>query len=457
MRVFITVDLGWGDSGKGATVDFLSRVPTDGRPRPIVIRYSGGPQCSHAVHTKDGRSHRFHQYGSGTFAGARTYISEDVVVDPITLVEEAQELIHLGCSHTIVDNIVISKNCLVTTKFHQKANQIKEASRSVRHGSCGFGVGETRAYHLKYGQGAIFMSDLAEPSLLYDKLLSLKKCLLNSLYECVDPEISSEDLQKFANMSVYAVYKELAHLHAAAQFKRKLVDRYYNPELGSSNVLIFEGAQGVLLDEYHGFPPHNTWSTVTSHNAFMLLNEWADTCGSRYFDNPTELYGITRAYATRHGDGPMPSRSEYLTEVLKDPNNPANTFQGTLRCGWLDIPLLKYAKAVEPKLTGIIVNHLDQVIPGDFGYVTYDAPVYGGTDYWAKRSDGGFIIGMDQSSAYARSTQLAGTELRVGNYHPVAGPAELLAVIAEELKVPVVLTATGPTAEDRVWLDKATT
>src|SRR5207249_3575598 len=121
----------------------------------------------------------------------------------------------------------------------------------------------------------------------------------------------------------------------------------------ASDTAIFEGAQGVLLDEYRGFHPHTTWSTVTAHHAWELVCQMkADV---------VTLLGITRAYATRHGDGPFPTYSAELTSRLHDSGNPWNPWQGGMRCGWLDLALLRYAAAVVGPLDGIVVNHLDQI------------------------------------------------------------------------------------------------
>ena len=119
---------------------------------------------------------------------------------------------------------------------------------------------------------------------------------------------------------------------------------------------VFEGAQGVLLDEYRGFHPHTTWSTVTAHHAWELVEQ----AGAQ----SVCVLGITRSYTTRHGAGPLPTFSEELTERLRDPGNPHNPWQGSLRCGWLDLPLLRYAAAAAGPLDGMVVNHLDQVSDG---------------------------------------------------------------------------------------------
>ena len=98
---------------------------------------------------------------------------------------------------------------------------------------------------------------------------------------------------------------------------------------------IFEGAQGVLLDEWRGFHPYTTWSTVTLQHALdMVAESRADeVC----------MLGLTRAYTTRHGAGPLPTWTNDLDRRLRDQGNPTNAWQGTIRNGWLDLVLLRYA------------------------------------------------------------------------------------------------------------------
>src|SRR5262249_20172568 len=121
---------------------------------------------------------------------------------------------------------------------------------------------------------------------------------------------------------------------------------------------IFEGAQGILLDEYRGFHPYTTWSTVTPHHAWELI----DAMGVE----AVAVLGITRAYTTRHGEGPLPTFSPELTNRLQDRGNPWNRWQGNMRCGWLDLAILRYAAAVAGPLDGIVVNHLDQVLGSEW-------------------------------------------------------------------------------------------
>jgi adenylosuccinate synthase len=342
-RAIITVGLGFGDEGKGATVDYLTRHYN----ADLVVRYCGGSQAGHNVQLPDGRRHTFSQFGAGTLAGrVRTYLGPNVVIDPPALLREARHLSELGV-HKPTQLLVIHPRCLVTTIWHRTLNQLRELSRDAnKHGSCGLGIGETRHYWLKHGDDAIFASDLRRLPVLREKLELLRQRVLLELQGYID-RIGNDDVreQDLWDLNAETVAR---HLTEAAQ-----QDGAISSTIPECDTAIFEGAQGVLLDEYRGFHPYTTWSTVTAHHAWELI--------AQMNVEAIAVLGITRAYTTRHGEGPLPTYSPELTARLRDAGNPWNAWQGSLRCGWLDLPLLRYAAAVAGPLDGLVVNHLDQL------------------------------------------------------------------------------------------------
>ncbi len=354
-RAIITVGLGFGDEGKGATVDFLARQ----FEANLVIRYCGGSQAGHNVQLADGSRHTFSQFGAGTLAPhrPRTYLGPNVVVDPPAMQREARHLVELGVPNPAA-LLTIHPRCLVSTPWLRLLNRLRELARgAARHGSCGQGIGETRSYWLKHGSDAVFAADLRDFPVLRDKLeLQRQRCLL-ALQEIVG-QLRSDDLRDFAlwDLNAEAVAREMQEATDPGISLALEVPAY--------RTAILEGAQGVLLDEYRGFHPYTTWSTVTPHHAWELVEQsGADAVA---------VLGITRTYTTRHGEGPLPTFSAMLTERLPDPGNPSNAWQGSLRCGWLDLPLLRYAAGVAGPLDGLAVNHLDQVSDGDWhGCDTY--------------------------------------------------------------------------------------
>src|SRR5438105_63617 len=194
-RAIITVGLGFGDEGKGATVDYLARkLEAD-----LVVRYCGGSQAGHTVQLPDGRRHTFSQFGAGTLArpGAppRTYLGPAVILDPPAILREAAHLAELGVDHPL-GLLTVHPRCLVTTAWHRALNRRRGRARGGdRHGSCGQGIGEARRYWLEHGPDAVVAADLGEPEVLRDKLELLRQRTLLELQECLD-QIGDEDLRE---------------------------------------------------------------------------------------------------------------------------------------------------------------------------------------------------------------------------------------------------------------------
>ena len=336
----VTVGLGFGDEGKGATVDYLCRsLGAD-----LVVRYCGGSQAAHNVVLPDGRRHIFSQFGAGTLAGVPTYIGPEVVVNPTALAREAEHLVGLGVADPF-GMLTAHPSALVTTFFHQSLNRLREVARGDgRHGSCGHGIGEARNGWLRHGSDAVIASDLLDGRVLRRKLELLRQRTLL-------------DVQAFAHKVPPTDREEagLLEISSAAVAERLLeIGRQIrlDADVPDCELAVFEGAQGVLLDEWHGFHPHTTWSTVTAHHALELARE----AGAASL---TTL-GVTRAFTTRHGAGPLPTYDAALTARITDPGNPWNRWQEGMRVGWLDLVLLRYASAVLGPLDGLAVTWLDQ-------------------------------------------------------------------------------------------------
>jgi adenylosuccinate synthase len=345
-RAILTVGLGFGDEGKGATVDYLTRE----YEADLIVRYCGGSQAGHNVELPDGRRHTFSQFGAGTLAEdrarPRTYLGPQVIIDPPALAREAQHLADLGVQ-VPASLLTIHPRCLVTTPWLKLLNQLRELSRGeAKHGSCGQGMGETRSYWLKFGEDAVFAQDLRRMDVLRHKLELQRQ---RTLLECQEV-IGRSSADFLEELDIWNLNSE----DAALELNAALLDGVdINGAIPNYRTAIFEGAQGVLLDEYRGFHPYTTWSTVTPHHAWELIHQMGVEA--------VAVLGITRAYGTRHGEGPLPTFAEDLTARLRDKGNPWNRWQGELRCGWLDLPLLRYATAVAGPLDGLVVNHLDQI------------------------------------------------------------------------------------------------
>ena len=342
----IVVDLGYGDAGKGGIVAALCARGAseggarDGRRVSAVVRFNGGAQAAHHVLSSSGEPHAFAQFGSGTFTrGTRTFLSRHMLLNPLALVAEAEHLARFGIPDPL-SLIAVDRDALLTTPYHQAANRARERARgAARHGSCGMGIGETARYALQHPAAAPRAGDMTSPRTLERKLTLLRDRLAADLAEpCESARTPSPPPADIAG-----VYRDVAARVTLAG------DGYLRGLLRDGPV-VFEGAQGVLLDEWRGFHPYTTWSTTTFENAERLLAE-AGAPGAAL------RLGVTRTYQTRHGPGPFPTEDAALR--VTEPHNTAGSWQGPFRSGHLDAVTLRYATEVTGGVDAIALTHLD--------------------------------------------------------------------------------------------------
>ncbi|MET7301258.1 adenylosuccinate synthetase [Embleya sp. NPDC005575] len=410
-RHIAVVDLGFGDAGKGTTVDRLcARAREEGQPVHAVVRFNGGAQAAHNVVTDDGRHHTFAQFGSGTFTpGTRTHLSRFMLVDPLALAAEAEHLRVLGVPEPLA-LLTVDREALLTTPYHAAANRARELARGAdRHGSCGMGVGETAAFALAHPQDAPRVGDCASPGLLRRRLTAVRDALSAEFGTPLGPDVS-------------------ACVAAFLGFGRavRMVDRAYARELLRGGPVVFEGAQGVLLDEWHGFHPYTTWSTTTFANAETLAAEAGEA-----------LYrlGVLRTYTTRHGAGPLPTEDAALTAALPDPHNGTGRWQGAFRVGHFDVPAHRYAVAVCGGVHGLALTHAD--VLGRAG-----AAVAG--SYEGVEPSVGSVPDLARAERLTGHMFAARPVLR-----PAPAPARWPEFVAAELGAPVTLLSFGPRTGDK--------
>jgi adenylosuccinate synthase len=417
-KAIVAVGLQFGDEGKGATVDYLCRQ----FPVGLVVRYCGGHQCGHNVVTPDGRSHTFAQFGSGTLAGVPTYVGPDVIIEPLALQREAAHLAEIDVADPR-GLLTVHPRALVATPYHALLNQLRERVRgSHPRGSCGVGVGETRRYWLTYGDDAVYAADLAHRPRLDKKLHLLRRRCREELASWPGDVVSA---------AWYAAEPDPRELTALLAYS---APRVAELPAAPEGLIVFEGAQGVLLDETYGFPPYDTWSTVTPQHALELCAVWGL--------EQVYVLGVVKAFTTRHGPGPLPTFDPALDAALRDPGNPYNAWQGDLRVGHLDLPLLRYAldcvdsTSMDHRVQGLAVSWLDRARGGAFRV----ADAYSNDDF---RFTG----------ATTRARQGALTDRL---FHAVPHYSDMgFAALADALGRPISLTAHGRTANDRQLCNEA--
>jgi adenylosuccinate synthase len=327
MPNIVVVGAQWGDEGKGKVVDVITPQVN------VVVRYQGGNNAGHTV-VVGREKYVLHSIPSGILHnGCRCVIGCGVVVDPASVIEEMESLVQRGI--TLDGNLYISKNAHLIMPYHPALDLASEAKLGARRiGTTGKGVGP--AYVDKAARVGIRMADLLDERLFRDKLefnVAQKNRLLREIY----------DAQTFSVDEILNQYLRFAgwlapYITDTALLLSKWIDSGYS--------VLFEGAQGTMLDLDHGTYPFITSSSTTAGGA-------ATGTGVP----PTRIHGalgVAKAYSTRVGGGPFPTEmAGKIAEQIRARGNEYGATTGRpRRCGWFDGVVLKYA---------VRINGLDTV------------------------------------------------------------------------------------------------
>jgi adenylosuccinate synthase len=319
MAVDVLLGLQWGDEGKGKIVDVLA-------PKyQVVARFQGGPNAGHTLEF-DGFKHVLHQIPSGIFRQeVQNIIGNGVVLDPIIFKKEIDGLAHFNLD--LRKNLEISKKASIILPTHRLLDAAYEKAKGdAKIGSTLKGIGPT--YTDKISRQGLRVGDMISPDFpaKYNALVDRHKAIL--------------DVYKF-EYDLAAAEKEF--FEAVAFMKEfHLVDSEYsvNHAINAGKTILAEGAQGSLLDVDFGSYPFVTSSNTITAGACTGLGVAPKNIG--------EVFGIFKAYATRVGSGPFPTELE--DEVGERMRVEGREFGSTTgrprRCGWIDLPALKYAMMI---------------------------------------------------------------------------------------------------------------
>lgn len=335
MKARAVIGANFGDEGKGLMTDYL----VNKHQSDLVVRFNGGGQAGHTVTTPDGRRHVFSHFGSGAFTGAATLLSRFFIVNPLTFIKERKEL---ALKAPVNLTVKIDINASVSTPFDMLLNQMVEQKRGgKRHGSCGLGIGETIERGEQFFN--LTMLNLTDEWMLRNLLLKIRDVWVPirkaqlGLSDDFDHIIYSDDLIENYLSDVRYLLNNTESVNDVDVIKQA-----FNP--------IFEGAQGLLLDQDHEYFPHVTRSSTGIKNVLKLI-------GANFEE--LEVVYMTRSYLTRHGAGPLKNElSEKPFEKIVDQTNIPNDWQGTLRFAYLDLDLLK--KTI---INDLLTNHYHKITP----------------------------------------------------------------------------------------------
>jgi len=323
----------WGDEGKGKVVDWLSQRAD------VVVRFQGGHNAGHTL-VVDGTTYKLSLLPAGVVRpGKLSVVGNGVVVDPWALAEEIERVREQGLELT-PERLRVADNACLILPLHSRVDCAREAAagRGGRIGTTGRGIGP--AYEDKVGRRAVRVCDLADESLLrerVDALLQHHNALLRGLgEEPVDPERLIRDLLDVAPRILPFAERAWKVLEAVR---------------GEDAHILFEGAQGAMLDVDHGTYPYVTSSNTVAGQALA---------GAGFGGRMDTTLGLAKAYTTRVGSGPFPTELDDETgHRLGERGNEFGTVTGRARrCGWFDAALVRQAVSVGG-VDGIALTKLD--------------------------------------------------------------------------------------------------
>ncbi len=328
MPAIVVVGAQWGDEGKGKITDFLAEEAD------VIVRYQGGNNAGHTIVVED-TTYKFHLIPSGILREGKTCVlGSGVVIDPDKLISEIDSLIAQGVS---VAGLRLSDQAHFILPTHKEIDQSQEVRKgSAKIGTTGRGIGP--AYSDKISRMGIRLADPAYPK-------SLKQKVEQHFREHNEALSQSE-------WTVDSIVAHLAQVHARLAPHITSGPHLINDALEAGNQILFEGAQGTLLDIDHGTYPFVTSSNPTAGGACATSGVGPTQIGA--------VLGIGKAYTTRVGSGPFPTElNDAVGESIRQAGHEFGTTTGrSRRCGWLDLVVLRYATRING-LTHLALTKLD--------------------------------------------------------------------------------------------------
>src|SRR6266705_2672399 len=346
----VVVGAQWGDEGKGKIVDVLAERAD------LVVRYQGGANAGHTVHTTAGEF-VLHQIPSGILQGAVCIVGNGVVLDPETLFTELDALAARGVKYD--GKLYVSERAHLTLPYHKLLDRAREKHEKI--GTTGRGIGPT--YEDKYGRRGLRVGDLRNLTRAQELVRARVEAANQMLGMLAGGSGALKDTER-------ASAEEHAHLleRLAPRLLPLAVDagRVLWEALARGESVLLEGAQGALLDVDHGTYPYVTSSNTTAGGAAVGVG-----IGPTAID---AVLGVVKAYTTRVGNGPLPTEAEpAVAERIRDLGGEFGATTGRpRRCGWFDAVVVRYAVRING-LTGLAVTKLDVLdtfaeIPVAVGY-----------------------------------------------------------------------------------------
>jgi adenylosuccinate synthase len=460
-----------GDEGKGGIVDVY------GDDADVVVRYQGGDNAGHTV-VHEGTEYKLSLVPSGAIRGKVNVLGNGCVVNPSTLFDEVDTLRERG----VDPDVRVARRAHVIFPYHRVLDGIEEDVKSETDdevGTTGRGIGPT--YEDKAGRRGLRVGDLEDPDVLRRRLeyvVPIKRTLAEDVFGVPvseanggSSELGSDGVEVGEAFDVDAIYEEYREYGRRLAEEDMLVDAgdFLADRLDEGANLMFEGAQGTLIDIDHGNYPYVTSSNPTAGGAATGSGLGPAVVGGG------DVIGIVKGYLTRVGSGPMPTElggvpgdtpgydgdpenprteSEELATWIRDEGHEYGTVTGRpRRVGWLDIPMLRHA-ARASGFTGLAVNHIDTLAGLDEVKVghTYtldgeeQATVPATTERWHECEP--------NFRTFEGWAEFDGGEVAAGGYDALPGNARTyLEYLEAELDTPVYAVGVGPARSETIVRD----
>lgn len=457
-KIYVVTDLGPGDGGKGGVVHKICKMSN----AHTVIKV-GGAQGSHGVCTSRGERFAFSQWGCGTLEGIKTHISSRMVVSPEGILNEANSLRYDLSVHNPFDLLTLDQTALCATPYHGIASRLKELARGENpRGTVGSGVGQAFRDSQRFPELAILAKDLSSPN-LKERIAAVREQIQLDLLEVSQARFLKKDLD-VAREETSLLHDDDFLEYVTQRFREvslltRIVDPLYlEVILRKDGAAVVESSHGILTDNLFGFFPHT--SAIRTLPCFT--HEMLKNAG---YDGKVVNLGVTRAYAIRHGAGPLPTFNPEMTEsLMPNSNKDENRYQGKVRVGPLDLTLLKYAIEVcggQQAFDGLAVTWFDQIQANGVWYICdrYSGVLnpkfftpQGGIKVWK----GAEVDRQKYQEELGKQLFFCKPETKAIDTSVTIGKRELFKLCADklqcELGVPVRMVGFGETDLDKVCL-----
>ena len=378
-KIIAVIGAGYGDEGKGVITDYFAHR----HDNAIVVRFNGGAQAGHTVLTPCGKRHVFSHIGCGSFSNTDTMLSAHFICNPLIFKGEMCEFM---LKHGDAPRVYVHPSCLVTTPIDIIINQILEIRRDQdRHGSVGLGINETIERSL-IADFKLTVEDLRQGTEHLDqKIQHIRDNWLN-LRLTPDDDATAAELKLLDALNSDLLWFDYRNAVYYFLYHTIILDDYY---FDNYDTIIFEGAQGLQLDQTYGVFPHVTRSNTGVKNIIDIL-EHVNNIES------IDIHYITRAYVTRHGHGPLFGEQELPYNIVDETNVP-HEFQGSIRYAPLSFNILydaiftdfDHIKSAKDHISSkakakIVVTCMDQIQETGlcFDYMNNDTPSHIVTKRW---------------------------------------------------------------------------